>query len=364
MSTKRIFNFSAGPSTLPTAVVDGIQSGMTDFGGMSILEISHRSAGFTAVIDEARGLVRELMDIPKDYEVLFMQGGASHQFAMIPLNFMERSADYLLTGVWSKKALAEAEIVGATRVAYTSEDSNFSRTPGTDEVEINRDADYVHITSNNTIFGTQYATFPETGTVPLMADMSSDIMSRVIDVSKFGLIYAGAQKNLGPAGVTIVIIRKDLLNNAQRFTNNVGSIPKILRYSTHVESKSLYNTPPTFPIWALMQNLRWLKGQGGVAGIEGINSKKAAMIYDVVDGTDFFTGNAETNSRSIMNVTFTLPTDELSAKFLAEAQASEMSGLKGHRSVGGIRASIYNAMPTEGVERLVEFMKEFERKNA
>ncbi len=357
MSKERIYNFGAGPSTLPSAVIDDIKYGMTDFGGMSILEISHRSADFTSIIDEARLLIRELMEVPDDYEVLFMQGGASHQFAMIPLNLMSGGADYLITGTWSKKALVEAEIVGEARVVFSSEDSNFSRTPNPNEVKLSDDADYVHITSNNTIFGTQYAEFPDAGDAPLIADMSSDIMSKVIDVSRFGIIYAGAQKNLGPAGVTVVVIRKDLLAKEPQ------KISKIFRYSTHVDSKSLYNTPPTFPIWALMQNLRWLKSHGGVGGIEAVNCKKAAMLYTAIDGTGFYAGNAEIGSRSNMNVTFTLPSDDLSARFVAEANEAGMAGLKGHRSVGGIRASIYNAMPISGVERLVEFMKDFERKN-
>jgi len=360
MSINRVYNFTAGPSALPNDVVEEISSSMNGFGGMSILEISHRSAKFGAVIDEARALVRDLMRVPDGYHILFMQGGASQQFAMVPLNLMASSADYAITGTWSKKAFAEAKVIGSPKIIYSSEKFGFNSVPSAKELKksISNGADYVHITSNNTIFGTQYAEFPDAGDVPLIADMSSDIMSREIDVSKFALIYAGAQKNLGPAGISIVIIRSDMLSRCK-----MNGILKIFRYGTHAEGKSMYNTPPTFAIWAMMLNLRWLKKQGGVKAIGQINVKKAKLLYDAIDESNFYACNSKVESRSMMNVTFTLPTEELAVKFADDALAEGMVGLKGHRSVGGIRASIYNAVPLAGVERLVKFMRDFERRN-
>lgn len=355
MSIDRAHNFNAGPSALPLEAVQEMLAGFMDFGGMSILEISHRSKEFQAVIDEARALLVELLGIPANYDVLFLQGGAAHQFAMVPLNLMDASADYALTGSWSKKALAEAKVVGKPEVIFTSETSGFNRVPRKDEISATPGASYLHITSNNTIFGTQYHAFPETGDVPLVADMSSDILSRPVDVSRFGLIYAGAQKNLGPAGVTAVIIRKDLIERSYR------PLPVILRYATHAKEGSLYNTPPVFSVYAMMHCLRWVKTQGGVAAMEQRNAAKAAALYEAIDGSGFYKGVAEKNSRSAMNVTYTLPSDELTAAFVAEAKKQGIVGVKGHRSVGGIRASLYNAVPLASVEALIAFMKEFER---
>ncbi len=355
MSTKRIYNFNAGPAVLPLEVLEEIRSGFMEFGGMSIFEISHRSKKFGAILEETENLVVELMGVPKNYRVLFLQGGASLQFAMVPMNLMDKTADYALTGSWSKKALAEAKVVGAPRAAFSSEETKFSRTPASSEIDMGRDSSYLHITSNNTIYGTQYHAFPETGDVPLVADMSSDILSRAVDVSRFGLIYAGAQKNLGPAGVTLVAIREDLAGR------NYRGLPAMLRYSTHVENNSLYNTPPVFAIYAVGLVLKWLKRQGGVAKMEQVNSRKAALIYDVLDRSTFYRSHADKQSRSFMNVVFTLPSDELTSKFIAKAEENDMAGLKGHRSVGGIRASIYNAFPMDGVEALAQFMREFER---
>jgi phosphoserine aminotransferase len=356
MSIERAHNFNAGPSALPLEVLKEIKDGFMEFGGMSVLEISHRSKEFGAVIDEARDLMRELMGIPADYDILLLQGGAAHQFAMVPLNLMERTADYSITGSWSKRALSEAKTVGEPRVAFTSEETNFSRVPNKGEVEASKGASYFHITSNNTIFGTQYRRFPDTGSVPLVADMSSDIMSRPIDVGRFGLIYAGAQKNLGPAGVTAVIIRKDLLERSHR------DIPEILRYSTHADKGSLYNTPPVFSIYATMHNLRWVKRQGGLSAMEKRNAEKAALLYEAIESSPFYEGVAERDSRSNMNVTFRLASDDLTDEFVSEAKKVGIVGIKGHRSVGGLRASIYNAVPKESVEALASFMKEFERK--
>ena len=356
MSIERTHNFNAGPSALPLEVLEEIKSGFMEFGGMSVLEISHRSKEFGAIIDETRESMRELMGVPADYEILLLQGGAAHQFAMVPLNLMEKTADYAVTGSWSKRALSEAKKVGETRVAFTSEETNFSRVPKKGEVSVSNGASYLHITSNNTIFGTQYSAFPDTGAAPLIADMSSDIMSRPIDVNRFGLIYAGAQKNLGPAGVTAVIIRKDLLERSHR------DIPDMLRYSTHAEKGSLYNTPPVFSIYATMHNLRWVKHQGGLAAMEKLNTEKAALLYEAIESSPFYEGVADKDSRSIMNVTFRLSSSDLTEEFVSEAKENGIVGIKGHRSVGGLRASIYNAVPKKSVEALASFMKEFERK--
>jgi phosphoserine aminotransferase len=326
-----------------------------NFGGMSIFEISHRGKEFAAMIDETVALFRELMGIPNNYHVLFLGGGASLQFSMIPMNIMDKTADYVLTGSWSKKAFAEAKLVGTPKVIFSSEETKFSRVPRPEEVRPNSDASYVHITSNNTIFGSEYHSFPDTGSIPLVADMSSDICSHTFDVSKFGLIYAGAQKNLAPAGVTLVIIRDDLVKRSYR------SVPIILRYSTHAEGKSLYNTPPVSMIYVMNLMLKWVKKQGGVAAIEKQSREKAAMIYDVLDKSNFYKTYVEKESRSFMNIVFTLPSEELTDQFIAKAKENQMIGLKGHRSVGGVRASIYNAFPPDGVEALTQFMREFER---
>lgn len=357
MSTKRVYNFNAGPAAMPLEVLKRMKDGFMEFGGMSILEISHRSKEFQAVIDEARGLLKELMGVPDTHDILLLQGGAAQQFAMVPMNLMEGSADYAITGHWSKQALKEAQIVGEPKVIFTSEEAKFSRVPKASEIKPNPGASYVHITTNNTIYGTEYYEFPDTGKAPLVADMSSDILSRKIDVSKFGLIYAGAQKNLGPAGVTVVVIRKDLIERSPR------KIPVIFRYKTHAEKGSLYNTPPVISIYVMMLYLRWIKEQGGVAEIERRNVHKAEMLYDAIDRSDLYKGTTEKASRSRMNVTFVLPTQEQTDKFVAGAKEKDIVGIKGHRNVGGIRASLYNAVTEEAVQALTGYMDEFRRKS-
>lgn len=354
-SQKRVYNFNAGPSVLPLEVLEEIRDGFMNFGGMSVLEISHRGKEFMAMLEETQGLLRDILAIPSDYHVLFLQGGASQQFAMVPMNLMDKSADYAVTGAWAKKAYAEAKLVGAPKVVFFSEDMNFSRVPTPSEVKVNRGASYLHITTNNTIYGTQYKQFPDAGSVPVVADMSSDILSRVIDVSKFGLIYAGAQKNMGPAGLTVVIIRDDLAKRSYR------ELPMIFRYSSHVENGSLYNTPPVFAIYVTNLVLRWVKKIGGLKAIEKTNNEKAALIYDVLDNSKFYKSPVEKQSRSLMNICFTLPSEELTTKFIAGAKDRSMVGMKGHRSTGGIRASIYNAFPKEGARALAGYMREFER---
>lgn len=352
MSSNRVLNFNPGPAVLPPDVLEEIRDKFMNFGGMSVLEISHRSKEFENIIGQAEILIRELMGVPKNYQVLFLQGGASLQFAMVPMNLMQTSASYSITGYWSKKALKEASIVGESEVVFSNEAENFVRVPRPNGVR--QTGSYLHITSNNTIYGTQYSEFPSVET--LVADMSSDIMSRVIDVSQFGLIYAGAQKNLGPAGVTLVIIRDDLVARKYR------SLPTMLSYSTHVEQKSLYNTPPVFAIYVMLFVLRWIKRKGGVSSIEKINDKKASLLYSAIDESKIYTCPAEVPSRSKMNVVFKLPTEELTKKFLSQATQLNMIGLAGHRVLGGVRASIYNALPAQWVCALVDFMKEFERK--
>ncbi|HPM40956.1 MAG TPA: 3-phosphoserine/phosphohydroxythreonine transaminase [bacterium] len=354
-SKERVFNFNAGPAVLPLEAVEEIREGFMNFGGMSVLEISHRGKEFKAVLDETTALVRELMGVPEGYHVLFMQGGASQQFAMVPMNLMDKGADYVSTGTWAKKAISEAKFFGSPATVYSSQETKFNRCPRPDEVKATPGASYLHVTSNNTIEGTQYRAFPDAGSVPLVADMSSDILSCPVDVSRFGMIYAGAQKNVGPAGVTIVVIRDDLAKKSCR------EIPAIFRYSTHAENASLYNTPPVFPIYATMMTLRWLKKQGGVKAMAKRNGEKAKLIYDALDASSFYKSPVERESRSLMNIVFTLPSDELTEKFVAGAKERGMVGLKGHRSVGGIRSSVYNAFPIEGARALVDYMKEFER---
>lgn len=359
--TERIFNFSAGPAVLPLSVLEEAQRELVALPGvgMSVMEISHRSKTFDEIISKAEGGIRELMGVPENYRVLFLQGGASLQFSMIPMNFLPQngSADYVLTGSWGKKALKEAKKVGAANVAATMADGGFTRVPGQDELTLDPNAAYVHITTNETIEGVEWKREPEVGDVPLVADASSDIMSHPIPVDKYALIYAGAQKNMGPSGVTLVIIRDDLLG---RIPDNLATM---LDYRTHAENNSLYNTPNTFGIYIIMLVTKWLKEIGGLEGMQRANEEKAGLLYDAIDATDFYRGHADPDSRSIMNVTFRLPSEELEKRFAQEATAQGMDGLKGHRSVGGIRASIYNAFPKEGVEALVSFMKEFERKN-
>ena len=352
MSTNRAYNFNPGPATLPLEVLEEFKDRFMNFGGLSLFEISHRSKEFEGILEDAKHLLTELMNIPKGYTVLFLQGGASLQFAMVPLNLMDKKAAYSITGYWSGKAASEAKTVGEVEAAFTSEGANFNRTPKPSEVRPS--GSYLHITTNNTIHGTQYRQFPDTGAIPLVADASSDIASRVIEVSKFGLIYAGAQKNLGPAGLTIVIIRNDLIKKSFR------TLPAILKYSTHAENNSLYNTPPVSAIYMMKLVLSWLKKKGGLPAIEKENTTKAGLIYDVLDKSGFYKTAAERESRSLMNITFTLPSEDATERFLSEAKKSGLIGLKGHRITGGIRASVYNAFPMEGARTLAQFMKKFE----
>ena len=359
--TERIFNFSAGPAVLPVPVLEEAQRDMVSLPGvgMSVMEISHRSKTFDEIIGRTEASLRDLLKIPNNYHILFLQGGASLQFSMVPMNFLraDGTADYVLTGSWGKKALKEAKKVGAVNVAATMADGGFTRVPSGDEMSLSQHAAYVHITSNETIEGVQWKREPDTGAVPIVADASSDILSREIDVTKYGIIYAGAQKNMGPSGVTLVILRDDLL---QRLPDN---LPTMLDYRVHVENKSLYNTPNTWGIYIMGLVCKWLQEQGGIAGMERQNEDKASLLYDAIDATNFYRGHADVDCRSTMNVTFRLPSEELDKKFVSEATAQGLDGLKGHRSVGGIRASIYNAFPRAGVEALVSFMNDFERRN-
>jgi phosphoserine aminotransferase len=356
---KRTYNFNAGPAAIPLAVLEKAQSELVDFKGtgMSVMELSHRSKPYEEVHSRAASLLRELMEIPEDYEVLFLQGGASLQFAMIPMNFLKdgSSAHFIMSGVWSEKAQSEAGKLGSTTIIATSKEDRYTYIP--ESFEDPAEGSYVHLTSNNTIYGTQWKKFPETK-LPLIADMSSDIMSREIDVSRFSLIYAGAQKNLGPSGVTVVIVKKEMLENA-----NEG-IPAILKYSTHSKQNSLYNTPPTFAIYMLSLVLEWMQDKGGLKAIEELNKKKASLLYSCIDQSGgFYKGHAEKDSRSAMNVTFTLKDENLTKAFLKESIEKGFSGLGGHRSIGGCRASIYNAVPLEACEALAEFMAEFQKKH-
>lgn len=358
----RIWNFNPGPATLPLSVLEKAREEMVNYQGtgMAVMELSHRSKEYDAIQTGTKSLLIELFQIPDNYKVLFLQGGASLQFAMVPMNLLPqgKTVDYIITGSWSKKALKEAKMIGAVNIAGSSEDTNFNRIPKQQELKLNPDADYCHITSNNTIAGTQYQTFPETGGVPLVADMSSDILSKKIDFKKFGLIYAGAQKNLGPSGITVVIIRDDLLEKCRQ------DIPIILQYKTHADADSFYNTPPTYSIYLVKLVLEWVKSLGGLAAIEKRNQEKADILYGIIDSNpDFYKGAVEKESRSFMNVTFRLPSEDLEVKMISEAKAAGFGGLKGHRSVGGIRVSMYNAMEPQGIRELTEFMKDFAQKN-
>jgi phosphoserine aminotransferase len=359
--TERIFNFSAGPAVLPVPVLEEAQRDMLSLPGvgMSVMEISHRSKTFDDIIAGAESGMRELLGIPSNYHILFLQGGASLQFSMVPMNFLpaDGSADYVITGSWGKKALKEAKKVGSVNVAATMADGGFTRVPSRDEMSLSPHAAYVHITSNETIEGVEWKREPEVGDVPLVADASSNILSRQIPMEKYGVIYAGAQKNMGPSGLTVVIVRDDLLQRAPE------GLATMLDYRTHVENKSLYNTPNTWGIYILGLVCKWLKDKGGLAAMQRENEQKAQLLYDAIDATDFYRGHADADCRSLMNVTFRLPDQELEKKFVTEATAKGLDGLKGHRSVGGIRASIYNAFPRAGVEALVSFMKDFERRN-
>lgn len=364
---KRIYNFSAGPAILPEEVLLEAQKDLFALPGvgMSILEISHRSKTYDAIHAEAKEGLKKLLDIPDDYQILFLQGGASLQFSMVPLNLMppKNKADYISTGSWSKKAIKEAKRVGAVNVAATTEEGEgdkkfFKRIPKQSELKLDPDAAYVHFTSNNTIFGTQWHKEPEVGNVPLVCDASSDILHKKIDIKKYGLVYAGAQKNMGPAGITLVIMKKDLLERSQ------DSLHTMLNYKIHAENDSLYNTPTTFAIYIIMLVTRWLSNLGGLDKMYEINKHKAELLYKCIDESgSYYKGHAEKDSRSLMNVTFNLATADLEKKLIDEATKAGFNGLKGHRSVGGLRASIYNAFPTKGVEDLVSFMKDFQKKN-
>ncbi len=360
-TTARVYNFSSGPAVLPVSVLEQIQRDLVSLPGvgMSILEVSHRSAIFEQVIAKAESDLRELAGIPANYKVLFLQGGASLQFSMVPMNLLTdgRTADYIITGTWTDKAAKEAKKVGSVNIAATGAADNFSRIPAQSEWTLTPGAAYVHITSNNTIEGTQWHSEPNVGDVPLISDASSDILSRPIEISKYGLIYAGAQKNLGPAGTTIVIIREDLLQRSSK------SLHTMLNYATHAENGSLYNTPPVFAIYGVGLVLQWLRAQGGLQAIARLNQRKAAKLYAEIDRTGFYRPTANKDDRSLMNVTFRLPSEALEKQFVKESTTAGFDGLKGHRSVGGMRASIYNAFPEDGIDGLVDFMREFERKN-
>ena len=358
----RVFNFSAGPSALPLDVLKKAQDELLNYGttGMSVMEMSHRSAAYQEIIDGCEALVRKIMNVPDNYKILFLQGGASSQFAMVPLNLFSKSkkADYVLTGVWAKKAAKEASKYGTVNVVASSEDKTFNYIPELDASKFDPDADYFHYTHNNTIYGTRFSKTPDVGNVTLVSDMSSSIMSQKVDVSKHGIIYAGAQKNIGPAGLTLAIVRDDLLGNAMDIA------PTMFDYSIHAENGSMYNTPPCFAIYICKLVCEWVESVGGIDALEKINIEKANLLYDFLDNSKMFRATVENAAdRSLMNVPFVTDSDELNAKFIKEASANGFVNLKGHRSVGGMRASIYNAMPMEGVKALVEFMKDFEHNN-
>jgi len=358
-TVSRVYNFSSGPAMLPLPVLEEIQRDLISLPGvgMSILEISHRSAPFEKILAEAEQSIRTLAAIPPNYKVLFLQGGASLQFSMVPMNLLTAgaTADYIDGGSWAEKAIKEAKKVGTVNVAATTKAENYSRLPRQAELKLTPGAAYVHMTSNNTIEGTEYKTLPSLGDVPLVSDTSSNMFSRPIDVARHALIYAGAQKNMGPAGVTVVIIRDDMLQRSQK------SLPTMLNYAVHAENNSLYNTPPAFAVYTLGLVMKWLLGQGGLPAIAAANERKAGKLYAEIDRTGFYRGTADKGDRSLMNVTFRLGTEELEKQFIKESTAAGLDGLKGHRSVGGMRASIYNAFPEDGVDGLVSFMKEFER---
>jgi len=363
MPTDRIFNFSAGPAVLPEPVLRRAQEAIWNVAGsgIGIMEHSHRGKIFDKIIEDTEQACRELAGIPDNYRVLFLQGGASLQFSMVPMNLLpaDRTADYLLTGVWAQKAVKEAKVLGGkVHLAASSEATNFDRIPKPEEIRYSANPAYVHITTNNTIYGTQWRSEPAVPAgVPLIADASSDIYSRPIDIGKYGLIYAGAQKNLGPSGVVLVIIRDDLVEAGPK------TLPTMLQYRTHASEKSLYNTPPTFGIYVMGEVFKWIQTEGGLKAMEEKNESKAMLLYDYIDQSDFFRGTVQPDSRSRMNLCFRAPTEELENKFISEATKRGLDGLKGHRSVGGMRASIYNACPRAAVEALVSFMKEFERAN-
>ena len=358
----RVYNFSAGPAVLPESVLKEAAEEMLDYRGcgMSVMEMSHRSAAFQQIIDEAEADLRELMGIPENYKVLFIQGGATMQFAAIPLNLKRNGVfDYIVSGSWSKKALEEAGRFGEARCLASSKDGNFSYVPNVDELSFSPDADYVYICQNETIYGTRYPKLPETGNVPLVADVSSCFLSEPIDVEKYGVIYGGVQKNVGPAGMAIVIVREDLIP-----TEDLPDVPLMLQWRTYTENGNMYNTPPCYTIYICSKVFKWIKAQGGLEGMKCINEEKAALLYDYLDSSNLFKATVEGADRSIMNVPFVTGSDELDAEFVKAAKAAGIENIKGHRSVGGMRASIYNAMPLAGVQALVDFMREFEANNS
>lgn len=359
---KRAYNFNAGPAALPLEVLERAQAEFVEFQGtgMSIMEMSHRGAVYESVHNEAQERILKLLGQPSGYKTLFLQGGASTQFAMIPMNLLAagRQAGYVMSGSWASKAAKEAKLIGDVYAAASTEGDKFTRMPAQDEIEIREDAAYVHITSNETIEGVQFAQYPDTGSVPLVADLSSDIFCRPLEIEKFGMIYAGAQKNLGPSGVTVVIAKEELLSAEAKH------IPTVFRYSTHLSNNSLYNTPPSFSIYMVNETLRWIEEQGGLEGVEAKNRAKANLLYDTIDNSGgFYSGVAQAGSRSLMNVTFRLGSEELEKAFAKESEREGFVGLKGHRSVGGLRASIYNAVPHESVAALVDFMGDFAKRN-
>ncbi|HIS24406.1 MAG TPA: 3-phosphoserine/phosphohydroxythreonine transaminase [Candidatus Faeciplasma gallinarum] len=357
----RVYNFSAGPAMMPEQVLKRAADEMLEYGdsGQSVMEMSHRSKEYQAIIDSVEAKLRQVMSIPDNYKVLFLQGGASSQFAMIPLNLMNRNnkADFVITGQWANKAYQEASRYGKCNVVASSKDKTFSYIPELDKSKFDPEADYFHICYNNTIYGTRFNELPDTGDVPLIADMSSCILSEPVDVSKFGLIYAGAQKNMGPAGLTVVIIREDLIGNAMDIT------PTMFNYKIHADNGSMYNTPPTYGIYILGLVLDWIIEKGGLAEMAKLNRRKAELLYNYLDSSKLFKATVSGKDRSLMNIPFVTGSDELDAKFVCEAKKEGLINLKGHRTVGGMRASIYNAMPYEGVEKLVEFMRKFEAEN-
>lgn len=361
--TERVFNFNPGPATLPVAILEEAQNELLNYKGtgMSVIEISHRSKQFEEIILGAEGLLKELLQIPDNYRVLFIGMGATGQFDMVPMNYIVdgKEGNYVVTGSFASKAYKEGAKVGPAHLAASTKELNFARVANPEEIQMSDNPAYLHITSNNTIFGTQWKVFPDTGDVPLIADMSSDILSKKIDVSKFALIYAGAQKNLGPAGAAVVIIREDMIEKSNQ------NLPTMLKYDTYAKNNSLYNTPASFTIYMIKLMLEWVKSQGGLDVVEKRNEQKAALIYDTIDNSNgYYKGHAEIDSRSLMNITFRLPNEDLEKEFIAEAAKNGLNGLKGHREVGGIRASIYNAMPQEGCRKLADFMKEFQSKNS
>jgi len=363
-SVERVLNFSSGPAVMPVPVLEEMQRDLVALPGvgMSVLEISHRSKTFEAILAQAETDIRTIAGISRNYRVLFLQGGASTQFSMVPMNLLSagQTADYIDSGSWAEKALKEAKKVGSVNVAASTKGDNYSRLPSQSQLRLTPGAAYVHMTSNNTIEGTQYAALPDVGEAPLVSDMSSDIFSRPLDVARHGLIYAGAQKNLGPSGVTLVIIREDLVALS---ADKKSALPTMLSYAVHAENGSLYNTPPTFGVYALGLVAKWILKEGGLSALAVRNERKAATLYTEIDRTGFYRGTAEKISRSQMNVTFRLASEELEKRFVQESSSAGFDGLQGHRSVGGMRASIYNAFPEEGVEALVAFMREFERQH-